>query len=929
MSGIQSSTGLASGLPINDIVDKLMSVSQQPRDRLEDRVTGLREQQSAVNSLTALAISLEMGNNKLADESSYEERTASSSDGGLLSASVKGDPTPGTHQFTPVRTAQNHQMVSREGFSLDKPVGEGSFSLGFGGFVDEGMDLNLLNGGSGVQRGKIRITDRSGSSEVVDLRFVQTVDEVLAEINESENINVFATTDGDAIQLQDQSGASATNLRVTEVNGGATAATLGLADIDAASSEVTGNELVGIYDRLNVNELNDGNGLSIRDELNDLEIEFRDGSSTLQIDLNREDIQTVENLLDALNAADPDRLSAELAADGKRLVLNDLTADDGGTFTVSSGVAGTLAEDLGLTTTASGGTLTGERLIGGLKEPLLSSLGGGNGLGTLGQIDLTDRGGASATVDLSSAETLGDVIDRINAAAVGVTAKINDARNGVSLRDTTGDTSSNLVVANADGTNSADALGLTIDAAEQGVDGGSLHLQTFHENLSLDSLNGGAGVHRASFLITDTAGNTSGVNLATSEAETVGDVIDLINGTGLAVQARVNDTGDGIMLVDTAGGEETLQVVESGTGTAAADLKLLGDATSVDVDGTPTQVIDGAMSEQISLDADDTFQDVVDKINELDMGMKAGTLQTGTGDNAYHLVLTSEVSGADGEIMLDTSELGLDFQQIARARDAVLQTGAADLPGAGVLATSSDNQFSNVVDGVELTVGGSSDEPVTISVDSSDKKLVNNANRLVEQYNELHDKIEELTYFDAESESTGILMGSHETLQIETRLSRLMSSQLFGAGEIESLSELGFSFKDNGQLQLDETKLKNKFSEAPEAVKQFFTDEKLGFTTKFNETIESLAGEGNSLLVRRSETLQRRIERHDKRVEFYNERLERERERLLKYYHNLELSISKMQKSQSALASLSPIQPMSGNNSSESSPGSSPTTISI
>lgn len=922
--------GLASGLPINDIVDQLMSVSERPRDRLEDRMTGLREQQVAVNSLTALTISNQLASNRLSNESIYQQREASSSDSSLLSASVTGDPTPGTHQFTPVRTAQNHQMVSRQGFGLDEAVGEGSFSLGFGGFVDQGMDLDLLNGGDGVQRGKIRITDRSGSSEVVDLRFVGTVDEVLAEINKSENINVFATTDGDAIELVDQTGASVSNLRVTEVNGGGTAADLGLATIDVAASEATGNELVGIHDQLDVNELNDGSGLSIRDELNDLEVDFQDGSSTLQIDLNREDIETVGDLVDALNAADPDRLSAEIGGDGKRLVLTDLTADTGETFTVSSGVGGTLAEDLGLTTTASDGVLTGERLIGGLNESLLSSLGGGNGLGTLGQLDLTDRAGATATVDLSSAETLGDVIEQINDAAVGVTATINDARNGISLRDTTGATTSNLIVANGDATNTADALGLTIDAAEKSVDGGSLHLQTFHENLSLDSLNSGDGVHLGSILITDTTGKTSGVNLATSEAETVGDVIDLINGTGLALEARVNDTGDGIMLVDTAGGEGTLEITEAGSsGTTAADLKLLGDTTTVDIDGTPTQVIDGAMSEEITLDANDTFQDLVDQINELDMGVEASVLQTGTGDSAYHLVLTSEVSGADGEIMMDTSQLGLGFQETARARDAMLQIGAADLPGAGILATSSDNEFSNVVEGVDLTVGGNSETPVTISVDSSDDKLVKNANQLVEQYNTLHEKIEELTYFDAESESTSILTGSHETLQIEMRLSRLMSSQFFGVGEIGSLSELGFTFKDDGQLELDKTKLKDKFAEDPEAVKQFFTHEELGFSAKFNETVESLAGEENSLLVGRSQTLQRKIERYGERVESYNERLERERERLLKYYHKLELSLSKIQASQSALASLSPQQPMGGNNSSESGQKSATNTISI
>ena len=158
-----------------------------------------------------------------------------------------------------------------------------------------------------------------------------------------------------------------TNLTVREVSGGNTADDLGLGNIDVAASEATGDDVVRIFEQLNVRQLNDGTGLSIRDELPDLEIQFRDGSAALQIDLQQDDISTFGDLLDALNAADPARLSAEISSDGKRLVLTDLTADSGGTFSVSSAAGGTLAEDLGLTGSAAGGVLTGRRLISGLQ----------------------------------------------------------------------------------------------------------------------------------------------------------------------------------------------------------------------------------------------------------------------------------------------------------------------------------------------------------------------------------------------------------------------------------------------------------------------------------------------------------------------------------------------------------------------------------
>ncbi len=221
MPTIQSSVGLVTGLPITDIVDQLMAIAQKPRDRLQSQTTGLQQQQIAISDLTALTIAVQLSSNKLASESLYQQRTANSSNATLLSATVTGQPLTGTYQYTPVQMAQNHQAISSGVASLDTPLGEGSLSLRFGGFADRSLDLDTLNGGAGVERGKIRITDRSGASEVVDLRFALTIDDVLKKINQSDNIDVLAVADGDAIRLVDQTGLSTANLSVREVGGGA------------------------------------------------------------------------------------------------------------------------------------------------------------------------------------------------------------------------------------------------------------------------------------------------------------------------------------------------------------------------------------------------------------------------------------------------------------------------------------------------------------------------------------------------------------------------------------------------------------------------------------------------------------------------------------------------------------------------------------
>ncbi|MBM4094330.1 MAG: hypothetical protein FJ276_33725, partial [Planctomycetes bacterium] len=568
--------------------------------------------------------------------------------------------------------------------------------------------------------------------------------------------------------------------------------------------------------------------------------------------------------------------------------------------------------DLGLTAPPQGGTITGHRLLSGLKDALLSSLSGGRGLGTLGAVSLTDRAGASATVNLASAETLADVVALLNTSGIAISARINAARNGIELSDTSGATASNLIVADADATHTATTLHIAVNDAVQRVDSGSLALQVVHENTTLASLNQGRGVRRSSFFITDTNGMRGGVSLLTSGAETVGDIIDLINGLNIAVEARINDTGDGILLLDTAGGSRKITVTESGTGTTAADLNLLGESTLVNIGGTPTQVIDGSTTATLTLDADDTLQDLVAMINDRNLGIAASVLRSGSGDTPYRISLVSEETGASGEMLVDASKLNLSFREVVGARDALLQMGSADAPGSGILITSPNNRFDSVVDGLALTVQGASNSPVSVEVKTTDKDLVAAVDLFVNQYNSLWDKIKALTFFDEKTQTTGILFGSVETLRIESAVSRVVTSPFYGLGSVRSLAELGVSVKEDGKLAFDKTKFAAKYEADPASVEQFFTDETRGFSQRMSAAIEMLAGKDDSLLVSRNLALESKIQANNERLDGLNRRLDTERNRLLRQFYSMELAIAKIQSNMSAIQSIAALPPLTG-----------------
>jgi flagellar hook-associated protein 2 len=1037
MSRISSSVGLITGIPIEETVAKLMAVAARPRDILKSRNDGLKQQQLAIDTLGSRLLSFQFAVNKLKATSVFQTREVTSSDTDVLDVALPatGTPTVGSFQVRPVQAASAQQLVSQRFESAAEELSGGLLSFRFGGHVDKGVALDQLNGGAGVPRGKIRITDRSGATATIDLSFARTVDDVLAAINSNSDISVTAATSGDALTLTDNSGGSG-NLRVQEVGSGTTAAGLGLAGINVAASQAAGGDVLTLHANTKLSELNDGNGVEITEEgVVDLFVTLSDASE-LSIDLH--DAVTLGDVVEQINAADPDKLVAAISADGRRLELTDLTGGVGD-FSVANGAASTAAQELGIAAEVSGSaTITGGRLIAGLRDTLLASLNGGQGLGDLGDVEITDRDGGSDTVDLSGAETLGDVVELINASSAAVSASINAARNGIVVADESGG-SGDLTIANADATNSADALGIAVDDAVASVNSGALGRQTLSRATLLSSLNGGKGVTLGDVRVTDTDGvsQTADLDAFGSAPTTVGDVIDAINALTNGVEARINDTGDGILIVDTAEGSSPLAVKDV-SGNLAKSLNLTRPSTTVEIEGTPTKVIDGTAAYAIDLDnlefdssaisleslnggsgvaAGDfvitdsqgrsiaidlngadagvtTVGELIDlinakgavaasgfgvearindagsgilledtaggsgqltvtdvnsttaadlkltgvvitsgstqtingagtfaassaaetglnalaaRINELNAGVTASAIFDGVG---YRLSLSVDAAGSANELLVDAGLTGFEFEETSKAQDALLLFGNLTNPGAGVLLSSPDGEFAGAVGGVDVTVKAASETPVTINVRQTNASLVEAVEDLVDSYNALRTDLGKLTAFDAEAVAVGLLFGTNEALQIDSRLSLALTARYTGLGDLQSLEQIGLSVADDGTLELDASKLEAAFEDDPDGVEEFLTNSQNGVAVKISAIVDRLAGAEDSLLAARSDALQASIAANDDRLTKFEESLERQQERMFLQFYQLEAIIAKMQTSLTAIQNLQVLPPL-------------------
>jgi flagellar hook-associated protein 3 FlgL len=277
----------------------------------------------------------------------------------------------------------------------------------------------------------------------------------------------------------------------------------------------------------------------------------------------------------------------------------------------------------------------------------ISDLQGANGDGiTLGSIQL-GNGTTTATVDLAGADTIQNVIDDINNAALpGITASLS--AEGIVLTAAGGASAS---VNEVGGGTTASDLGIltpTAGAPNAPIDGTSLQpLVTQFTQLS--SLNGGAGIDPTGFTITN---GTQSQTITLTGLNTVGDLLNAINGADLGVKAQINSAGTGINVQNTVQG--TSMTISEDGGTTAAELGIrsfspttplsqLNNGNGVDNVTGPDMSIttaDGTVTD-VDINGAATVQDVLNQINTAAAGKLTASFST-TGNG---IVLTDNTTG--------------------------------------------------------------------------------------------------------------------------------------------------------------------------------------------------------------------------------------------------------------------------------------------
>ena len=952
MSGITTGIGLFSGIDTGSLIDQLLQIAARPRQLVEQRMIQLQVKQSAYLDINTSLNALKSAASVFRTGSVFQTKQAISSDPDTLIASASKTAAPGSYNFVVDRLVSTQQMLSR-GFADFDVSGLNAGSWSFEpqeARLDRDVALASLNGGVGIDRGNLIIQDSDGSTATIDLSRAATVNEVLDAINANTSINVTASVDGDHFVLE---GAAS----VTSGSGSTTAESLGL---DSGSASLSGTTLTGgtVYEMSSdtaLSALNDGNGVGYGTDSGVTRYDFAmfvdmdgaGGDDPIEVRVNIgakyefddennfNEIATrvttvggvVDRINEALSAADGvTSVSASIDPSG-RIVLD---ADPGVELTITDKANGTSARDLGLLGTSTGG-LTGERVLAGLNTTLLANLNGGSGLSG-DALDFTLRDGNALSISgLSSQTTMAGLVKAINDDATNagrITAELNSNGTKLVLTDTTGGSGALHI-----GGDAAAELGVETDAAgvaANSVTGSNLQHRYISESTLLSSLNDGQGIGTGSFRITGPNGGVVEISVG-SGTETLGHIINKINESTLDITARINDTGDGIIIEeDTSGGGPPgpLQIkIEDISGSTAKSLRLLGEAEGTDAEN----VINGSFETTIEFDATDTLKDVMKKINDSNAGVAVSSINDGTGVNSFHLSLVSRQSGTAGRFIMDTGDFNLGLSTLDRGNDARVFFGSSD-PASAVLLSSSSNTLDSVISGVTIDLKAASDEPVTVNVTRDSTAIETKIGAFIDTFNNVLNRISTQTKYIKETDQKGPLLGDGTTIALKNALfSTILSENKGFTDTFDSLAEVGLKVGTGGKLELNKDKFRAALEQDADAVEALFarreldpdgnvidlgdgitgTDtssnpvySELGVIPQIESFVNTYISSIDGVLPRKNRSLDDQIKLQQSRIALMNKGLENKRSKLEAQFVAMEKAIAQMQSQQSALSSI-------------------------
>jgi len=316
----------------------------------------------------------------------------------------------------------------------------------------------------------------------------------------------------------------------------------------------------------------------------------------------------------------------------------------------------------------------------------------------------------------------------------------------------------------------------------------------------------------------------------------------------------------------------------------------------------------GATAVDVTVSATDTLAQVRDKINAANAGVTAivftdasgsRLLMRSTATGAANAFRTS-VTDADGNNAdaAGLSSLAYDPSSGATVmtRTEVASDAAATLNGLPV--SSPSNTLVNVVDGVTLTLGRLTSDPVTINVVQDSASMKTAVQGFADAYNALNSLLAGDLKYDAASKTGGPLQGDSTAVAMQRQLRAMMGSTSGASSAFTRLQQVGLELQQDGSLSVTASKLDSGLANLPELRKLFANTDTLvpgnnGIARQFQVMTDSMLSI-DGVITTRTDGLAKRKDLNQSQQDALNQRATQTEARLRAQYTALDVTMGQM-----------------------------------
>lgn len=329
--------------------------------------------------------------------------------------------------------------------------------------------------------------------------------------------------------------------------------------------------------------------------------------------------------------------------------------------------------------------------------------------------------------------------------------------------------------------------------------------------------------------------------------------------------------------------------------------------------GTITITSDG-VTKSVVIDAtNNTLAGIAEAINDTSgMPVTASIVNDG-GANPYRLVLTSNATGNAANVTQD-----LDTVLVGLAVDAGL-TAANDSQDAsiivnGLTVTKSSNTFADAIPGVTFTIKDDTAAPtVKVTVDDDYSAATSAINTFVSYYNSLAASYDDQFTFDESTQTLGVLGSDYGLMSTQSRIKSIVFGVYNNLGNVtyESLSDIGISVDENGQMAVDSSKLSDALANDAAEVKTLFQGTSSGLSTEnglmenLYDYLESQVNSIDGILVQKSGIYTDTIDDLNDLIDARQDRIDAYEENLKARFANLETVLADLKTMETTIENFS------------------------